>query len=59
MTERKAIHILNRGDWQQYLDKENMPMEEWLQLQEAINTALEALAIQAAIKAMAWQIRSE
>ena len=59
MTEMKAIHILNHGNWQNHIDKETMSMEDWLLFQEAMNEALEALAIQAAVKSIARQYRAE
>lgn len=58
MTEMKAIHILNRGNWQNYIQKDEMSMDDWLQFQEALNTALESLAVQAAIKTLAVQIKN-
>ena len=59
MTEMNAIHILNHGQWQQYIHKEDMTMDEWIKFQEALNAAMEALAIQAAIKSLAIQLRND
>ena len=59
MQERNAIDILNNGRWQEYLDRDNMPMDVWLELQKALDSAMEALALQASVKILARQIRSE